>query len=135
MPQSPERLWEMYEEWHKQKPDERLLPYNNDIHMIAPMVIHLGEVSLDPLDGLPFDNGKIKHNYTCKHFDKETRNCGIYEHRPLMCREYPNGYRCRYKGCTAVTPIPVEVELSKKLEAVGEELAGESMHESKMEAE
>lgn len=27
--------------------------------------------------------------YTCKHFDTATRDCGIYETRPSMCRRYP----------------------------------------------
>jgi len=27
--------------------------------------------------------------YTCRHFDTETRKCGIYADRPDMCRGYP----------------------------------------------
>lgn len=139
MPQSPERLWEMYEEWHKQQRGDRLLPYDNDIHMIAPMVIHLGEVTHDPIDGQPYLGGKVKHNYTCKHFDKTTRNCGIYEHRPKMCRDYPDGYTCRYEGCTAAPPppvmlTPIDEEMQKKWEEVRGEVLAEETHD-KMEAE
>ncbi|NUO50701.1 MAG: YkgJ family cysteine cluster protein [Polyangiaceae bacterium] len=38
--------------------------------------------------------------WTCAHFDVETRNCGIYEKRPRMCREYPYGRPCELPGCT-----------------------------------
>lgn len=32
--------------------------------------------------------------FGCRHFDKTTRLCQIYETRPKMCRTYPNGGRC-----------------------------------------
>lgn len=44
--------------------------------------------------------------YTCKNFDKETRNCKIYNTRPRMCRDFPYGIlseidktKCYYKSC------------------------------------
>jgi Fe-S-cluster containining protein len=38
--------------------------------------------------------------FTCRHWDRATRRCGIYEHRPHMCRIYPTG-SCDH-GCPHV---------------------------------
>lgn len=35
--------------------------------------------------------------YTCRHFDGA--NCTNYEGRPDMCKAYPYGTRCEYRGC------------------------------------
>lgn len=46
---------------------------------------------------------KIPHllyHYTCRHFDEKSGNCTNYANRPDMCRSYPNGGMCKYKGCT-----------------------------------
>jgi Fe-S-cluster containining protein len=32
----------------------------------------------------------------CMFFDQKKRNCGIYEARPAICREFPSGTRCGY---------------------------------------
>ncbi len=32
----------------------------------------------------------------CKLFDTEKRRCTVYEARPGVCREYPDGKRCGY---------------------------------------
>lgn len=32
----------------------------------------------------------------CRFFDREERRCTVYEARPAVCREYPNGARCGY---------------------------------------
>lgn len=32
----------------------------------------------------------------CKFFDTTERRCTIYEARPAVCREYPNGKKCGY---------------------------------------
>ena len=42
------------------------------------------------------------YHYTCKHFDG--KNCTIYEARPQMCRDFPNGTTCTYRGCTLECP-------------------------------
>lgn len=99
MPQSPERIWEMYKDWQSRGgASGRLWPQLNDIHIIAPMLIYLGMVDVDPADGMKL--AEPIHRYTCKHYDKETNGCSIYEFRPQMCRDYPYGSRCRYEGCT-----------------------------------
>lgn len=40
------------------------------------------------------------YRYTCKYFNKESGNCANYENRPNMCRDYPYGNKCKYRGCT-----------------------------------
>lgn len=47
----------------------------------------------------PNDNGS-GYRYTCKYFDTKTNNCINYKNRPDMCRDYPYGGTCKYKGCT-----------------------------------
>lgn len=39
--------------------------------------------------------------FTCKHWDTETKLCGIYETRPEMCQTYPEKDNpCDLPGCT-----------------------------------
>jgi Fe-S-cluster containining protein len=37
--------------------------------------------------------------FTCAHFDPATHNCGIYEARPWMCRDFPYGKPCIHPTC------------------------------------
>jgi len=32
----------------------------------------------------------------CRFFDEENRNCGVYESRPQICRDFPGRKRCGY---------------------------------------
>lgn len=34
--------------------------------------------------------------YTCRHWDEDTRLCGVYEERPRMCRDYPYDKPCQH---------------------------------------
>ena len=71
-----------------------------DIHLIYPMLIDLGVHDWNPNKPRKKIRGaKIQH-WGCKHFDKKTRLCTIYDIRPTMCRVYPNGCTCTYPGCT-----------------------------------
>ena len=51
-------------------------------------------VMLIPLDG--------EGHFTCRHWDPETKLCGIYESRPEMCRDFPDEGEggCDLPGCT-----------------------------------
>jgi Fe-S-cluster containining protein len=74
----------------------------NDIELIYPMVKHLGFIE-QPMQGVnPAPPGTASHGnyYSCKHFDRESRNCTIYEIRPGMCRDYPYRSTCNYAACT-----------------------------------
>jgi Fe-S-cluster containining protein len=62
---------------------------------INEMVIHLGRFP-NQRTGVEFDH------YTCK-YHLPSGDCGIYEHRPRMCRDHPHynrGASCDYTECT-----------------------------------
>jgi Fe-S-cluster containining protein len=84
--------------------------YSQDIYLIYPMLIDLGEHYFEPYAPEVKTDFKVRH-YGCKHFDPRTRLCTIYDIRPSMCRNYPNGRVCHFKGCKCYP---------QKLEAVGE---------------
>lgn len=48
------------------------------------------------------DEGRL---YACRHWDAETRLCGIYEDRPPSCSAFPYGRGCRY-GCSCEGEVP-----------------------------
>lgn len=44
------------------------------------------------------------HSYSCTSLT-DSGDCGIYEDRPVMCRDFPYGRTCTVDGCTR-TPDP-----------------------------
>lgn len=84
--------------WLPGSPDEISQAYMdhkkwNDIDKIAPMIIHLGEFTCNPLKiGVP--EHKLGNYYTCKHFSEETGACGNYENRPDMCKSHTYEKEC-----------------------------------------
>ena len=79
-----------------------------DKDLILDMVIYLGKFPRNPAwphdSDPPFDGDKTPagdrgHFHTCKHYDRETRSCGIYDRRPGMCRRFPNTTACGFVGC------------------------------------
>lgn len=118
LPYPPEKIKEQYEAWlvggsdrnrvmmRKYVSDAEMgpmdyietTPVDSEIYLIYPMLIFLGEFHYDSCN----PKRRYKHtsyHYTCKHYDKKTTLCTIYEHRPLMCRRYPNGQPCPFPGC------------------------------------
>lgn len=77
-----------------------------DGEIIADMVIYLGWRRWKLAD----INDEMKaqpkmHFYTCKHL-QDDGNCGIYDKRPRMCRDYPEYGRdgfCGHTTCTRTT--------------------------------
>jgi len=68
------------------------------IHLTYPMLVFTHQDNIHP-------DGDIKHNetvyhYKCKHHNKKTGDCDIYEIRPNVCRTYPNNGFCGYKKVT-----------------------------------
>lgn len=113
LPYSPREVWNFYHIWKVSQGDTKhqtLLEMNSgltttprmitEIYIIAPMLTYLGFIPrpFDVVDGRSAED-ETAHYYTCKHFDTEARKCTIYEHRPLMCRDYPYKSGCRYKAC------------------------------------
>lgn len=71
-----------------------------DIQFIADMVIHLGHMTHNPVtQRLACHDGEAHHFYTCRHL-LPNGDCGTYETRPRMCKEFPYGRECEYPGCT-----------------------------------
>lgn len=109
LPYSPAELWASYRRWKDMKKAETSLHKSgvsnktlvfSDIHLIAPMVIYLGYKTIPYRTVRPVSKTEKNYYYTCKHFDKASKNCAIYEDRPLMCRSYPDGSGCNYAACT-----------------------------------
>ena len=46
------------------------------------------------------DQQRYYWHYTCKHHDKETKKCLIYDNRPKMCRNFCCSDSANYPGCT-----------------------------------
>lgn len=73
--------------------------FGKDILIVAEMAIPLDRPEFC-MDGVtPVDDAMARRFYTCKNFNTETNDCGIYETRPRMCRDYPYGDSCRVQGC------------------------------------
>ena len=72
-----------------------------DGRQIAEMVRHLGrfQAGQTPTPMLDAPSRTAGDYYTCINLDEPTGNCRIYDHRPDLCRTYPNGGRCQYEGC------------------------------------
>lgn len=114
IPYSPEKMWASYHRWmksgeHVSMNDGDTTPVAQDIFLIAPMLRYEGFHTkqtipvVNPSDGTLMGDEDIPggaHYYSCKHFDTKANLCTIYEHRPAMCRDYPNGKPCNYKHCT-----------------------------------
>jgi Fe-S-cluster containining protein len=73
---------EEYQRWLKDPNSATLIP---DVATIAPMLIPLGVFRKQEL-------------FTCKNLG-EGGNCGIYETRPQMCRDFPGPKPCPYRNC------------------------------------
>ncbi|MBI3558340.1 MAG: YkgJ family cysteine cluster protein [Deltaproteobacteria bacterium] len=58
-----------------------------DVEIIAPMVIPIARSR----------NG-LEYVYTCKNLSPGG-DCGIYETRPQMCRDFPTEQGCHFRGC------------------------------------
>jgi hypothetical protein len=50
-------------------------------------------------DGEPRWITEADHRYSCVYV-QPNGDCGNYEDRPRMCREYPYGHACSYEACT-----------------------------------
>lgn len=90
-------LYEEIQQRTKENPNW-VIPHG-DAAKIVEMIIPLTDVSTC-MDGSPVKPGDENHYYTCKWFDKESRNCTNYENRPALCSGYPYGKPCTIKNCT-----------------------------------
>jgi len=110
LPEGPEKLREIFMDWKawskgqehgtikKGEQSTRRLRIIEDIEIIYPMVVYLGEFNWTPARPRKKLHYKV-HHYSCKHLDRKTGECTIYEFRPRMCVDYPYGEKCEYPGC------------------------------------
>jgi Fe-S-cluster containining protein len=52
--------------------------------------------------------------YSCKEYDWDTHLCKIYENRPKMCRNYPNGNACEFAGCDEGSSALINIGIPKR---------------------
>lgn len=98
------KLKKSYEKWYQCKGNfiyrGKEVSIVKDIHLIYPMVIPLDggkKMDFDPATG---EKSSGCYHYSCKHYNNKEKMCTIYDTRPEMCRGYPYGNACRYKGCS-----------------------------------
>ena len=69
----------------------------HDIDILFPMLIPLSRNQTNESSGV--SQTTRRYIYTCKHFNTKDKICMFYEFRPTMCKQYPYGGICTYKGC------------------------------------
>lgn len=106
--------------------------YPEDIWLLYPMLIPLEPASEEKAPKAIFPEDKNLHGdgwfYTCKHFDTLRGNCTIYDHRPAMCREYPDGSTCNYAACTWGEKRRLKPETMSGLVTIGSLRGTDDLH-------
>lgn len=71
-----------------------------DGKQIAAMVIYLGKFAGPPLElgAAPMNDGLTLHYYGCRNL-LPSGDCGAYETRPGMCRDFPYARPCPHPEC------------------------------------
>jgi Fe-S-cluster containining protein len=106
---SPEEMKLTYERWVKglnNSPSIKMSENSGnksernygEIYLLYPMLIFTKQDYTHPEKPKEKKVGKVYH-YTCVHYDKKKRECGIYDIRPYMCRSYPNNKFCNNPKC------------------------------------
>lgn len=108
---SPRELQNSYHQWADGERKNReslsmsasgktILMYNY-IYLTYPMLVFSHQDYIHPDGDLNTENeGRITYHYSCKHHNKKTKDCDIYEERPLMCRSFPDNDFCGYRKVT-----------------------------------
>lgn len=85
---SPDELKELYRSWKsgsntavKMNGDVQYRNAVEDIDLVYPMVRFLSKKHIDGY--------RDSYIYTCIHYDKKNKKCGIHDIRPRMCRAFP----------------------------------------------
>ena len=90
-----------------------------EIAKIADMVILVDQTPKPNNDSEynRYHDDSVGYFYTCKHHNKDTGDCMNYENRPNLCRDYPYGGSCAFKGCTYIPDVIPGKDLTKQLNA------------------
>lgn len=130
LPFSPDELDRSYRRWKSggeqiHMNDGKSGPIFKDIHLITPMVVHLGFTDKEPRQIVKSGGPPVKaHRYRCKHFDAKAKVCTIYEIRPAMCRDYPGKAGCNFAACTWKSARRKKTKLTKGEILKGGEIVG-----------
>lgn len=92
---------------------ETVCENESDVIKIADMLIPLGRKNIN------FNNQVLhvpREWFTCRHHNKETGDCAIYEQRPSMCRNYPYEGVCEYPLCSRRTIPNPEYKAEEQME-------------------
>lgn len=74
------------------------VPMWEGIWLTYPMLIFSHQDYIHPDGDVDFENeGRKVYHYSCKHHNKKTGDCDIYEERPMLCRTFPNDGLCKYR--------------------------------------
>lgn len=71
-----------------------------DIYLIYPMLIFSHQDHIHPDGEIKVEDDKVIYHYSCKHHNKKSKDCDIYEERPMLCRTYPDSGFCGYTKIT-----------------------------------
>jgi Fe-S-cluster containining protein len=90
-----------YSSSHAELRDPEHLKLIHDGEMLADMLIPLTVTEAQerakqfgsPLE-LSDDTNQADYLYMCRHWDEDTRLCGVYDSRPRMCAEFPYADPC-----------------------------------------
>lgn len=70
-----------------------------ELAFIKDMLIHIEDYNENTADP-HYKDRVFEHSkgawYTCRHWNTETKLCGVYEKRPKMCQKFPYGKKCQY---------------------------------------
>ncbi len=90
--------------------------YIADLAQVIDMVIPLPEPTFDECRDLSAPGAEVSDPagtaglwFTCRNLDTDTGDCNVYETRPKMCRDYPYGAQCTFKGCTRPRDVRKEI--------------------------
>lgn len=89
----PDQQDDVLERWK-----DNLVPMSHDSDIVADMVVFLGEFTHHPVVGSLVDEGRPAHFYSCKNL-QPNGDCGIYEDRPKLCRDFGRFEPCPYPTC------------------------------------
>ncbi len=118
IPYHPKELRAAYDAWYNKEKhyvddegEEQPIPRH--IHLVYPMLKFLGYSKIHPASAKELEfveeiGTQAFPVYSCKHLTKD-KLCSIYEIRPDVCRTYPDGTVCKFKGCTlGANPKPTD---------------------------
>jgi len=89
--------WEWVESMDDKKRFDAII--KKDIHLIYPMLEYRGYWQTGINGEVEGEGFGWAHHYTCKHLDRESGVCTIYDIRPHICKTFPDEGDCPYKNC------------------------------------